>query len=57
MGTTVATNALLEKKGANVVLVTNKGMKDLLVIGDQSRPKLFELVRISFRQATSSQRA
>ncbi|KAI5734990.1 hypothetical protein M8J77_012901 [Diaphorina citri] len=43
MGTTVATNALLEKKGANVVLVTNKGMKDLLVIGDQSRPKLFEL--------------
>ncbi|KAL1456237.1 hypothetical protein WDU94_000982 [Cyamophila willieti] len=45
MGTTVATNALLEKKGARVVLVTNRGMRDLLVIGDQARPKLFELVR------------
>uniref|UniRef100_A0A8D9F168 5-oxoprolinase n=1 Tax=Cacopsylla melanoneura TaxID=428564 RepID=A0A8D9F168_9HEMI len=43
MGTTVATNALLEKKGAKVVLVTNRGMRDLLVIGDQARPKLFEL--------------
>ena len=43
MGTTVATNALLERKGAPVLFVTNRGFSDLLQIGDQSRPKLFEL--------------
>jgi 5-oxoprolinase (ATP-hydrolysing) len=43
MGTTVATNALLERKGAPVLLVTNRGFKDLLRIGNQARPKLFEL--------------
>ncbi|KAL2435301.1 5-oxoprolinase [Exophiala dermatitidis] len=43
MGTTVATNALLERKGAKSALLTTKGFKDLLSIGDQSRPKIFDL--------------
>ncbi|XP_075165148.1 5-oxoprolinase [Haematobia irritans] len=43
MGTTVATNALLERKGDPVVLVVNKGFHDLLYIGNQARPKIFEL--------------
>jgi len=43
MGTTVATNALLERKGAKTVLVTTKGFRDLLQIGNQSRPKIFDL--------------
>lgn len=44
MGTTVATNALLERKGEPMALVINKGFKDLLYIGNQSRPKIFDLV-------------
>jgi 5-oxoprolinase (ATP-hydrolysing) len=44
MGTTVATNALLERKGARSVLVTTKGFRDLLQIGNQSRPVIFDLV-------------
>jgi 5-oxoprolinase (ATP-hydrolysing) len=43
MGTTVATNALLERKGARTLLVTNAGFADLLEIGHQARPKLFDL--------------
>jgi len=43
MGTTVATNALLEKKGAPFGFVVTKGFKDLLEIGDQTRPDLFDL--------------
>lgn len=43
MGTTVATNALLERKGANVCLVTTKGFKDVLAIGNQTRPHIFDL--------------
>ena len=43
MGTTVATNALLERKGARVLLLTNRGLEDLLRIGFQTRPKLFDL--------------
>ncbi|KAL5363113.1 Hydantoinase B/oxoprolinase-domain-containing protein [Aspergillus floccosus] len=43
MGTTVATNALLERKGARSVLFTTKGFRDLLKIGDQSRPNIFDL--------------
>ena len=38
MGTTVATNALLERKGARTALVVTEGFKDLLVIGNQARP-------------------
>ncbi len=43
MGTTVATNALLERKGEATVLVTNSGLGDILRIGYQNRPRLFEL--------------
>lgn len=43
MGTTVATNALLERKGAVVALVTTKGFKDVLKIGNQTRPHIFDL--------------
>lgn len=43
MGTTVATNALLERKGAAVALVTTKGFKDVLRIGNQTRPAIFDL--------------
>jgi N-methylhydantoinase A len=41
-GTTVATNALLERKGAKVAFVTTKGFKDLLYIGRQKRPRLYD---------------
>ena len=43
MGTTVATNALLERKGEKIALVVTKGFKDCLKIGNQSRPKIFDL--------------
>ena len=42
MGTTVATNALLERKGERVVLVTTRGFKDALRIAYQNRPKIFD---------------
>jgi 5-oxoprolinase (ATP-hydrolysing) len=41
MGTTVATNALLERKGERTLLVTTKGFRDVLKIGYQARPKIF----------------
>ncbi|KZR89177.1 hydantoinase B/oxoprolinase family protein [Synechococcus sp. MIT S9508] len=43
LGTTVATNALLEAAGEPVLLVTNRGLEDLLLIGDQHRQHLFAL--------------
>ena len=42
-GTTVATNAALESKGARTVLVTNQGLEDVLLIGRQNRPELYHL--------------
>jgi 5-oxoprolinase (ATP-hydrolysing) len=42
MGTTVATNALLERKGERTALVITRGFADALRIGYQNRPKLFE---------------
>lgn len=42
-GSTVATNALLERKGARTALVTTKGFEDVLVIGRQNRPELYNL--------------
>src|SRR6188508_1165297 len=42
MGTTVATNALLERKGERTVLVITRGFGDALRIGYQNRPRLFE---------------
>ena len=41
-GTTVATNALLEGKGAPIALMTTKGFEDVILIGRQSRPKLYD---------------
>jgi 5-oxoprolinase (ATP-hydrolysing) len=42
MGTTVATNALLERKGEPTVLVTTRGLRDALRIAYQNRPRLFD---------------
>ena len=41
-GTTVATNALLERRGARVALVTNRGLGDVIEIGRQDRPSLYD---------------
>jgi N-methylhydantoinase A len=43
-GSTVATNSLLERRGARVVLVTNRGFEDVIEIGRQDRPQLYALV-------------
>lgn len=43
MGTTVATNALLERKGEPVLLLVNQGFADMARIGNQARPRLFDL--------------
>ncbi|MEX0820562.1 MAG: hydantoinase/oxoprolinase family protein [Rhodothermales bacterium] len=42
-GTTTATNALLERRGARCALVTTKGFRDVLAIGRQNRPHLYDL--------------
>lgn len=42
-GTTVGTNALLERRGAKTALVTTAGFEDVLVIGRQARPALYDL--------------
>src|SRR5215471_8309446 len=42
MGTTVATNALLERKGEPTLLVTTRGFRDALRIGYQERPRIFD---------------
>ncbi len=41
-GSTVATNALLERKGASTALITTRGFKDVLQIGRQNRPELYD---------------
>ncbi len=43
MGTTIATNALLERRGARCALLITRGFRDLLAIGDQTRPDIFAL--------------
>jgi len=43
LGTTLATNALLERRGARTALAITRGFGDLLAIGDQTRPALFAL--------------
>jgi 5-oxoprolinase (ATP-hydrolysing) len=43
MGTTVATNALLERKGERVLMLVNPGFADMARIGNQARPRLFDL--------------
>src|SRR5579864_6945658 len=42
-GTTVGTNTLIERKGARVALVTTAGFEDLIEIGRQNRPRLYDL--------------
>jgi len=42
-GSTVATNAVLERKGARTLYVTNAGLGDVLAIGRQNRPRLYDL--------------
>lgn len=42
VGTTVATNALLERRGARTALIVTEGFADLVSIGDQTRPELFD---------------
>src|ERR1700755_2838663 len=42
-GTTVGTNALLERRGARTALVTTRGFEDVLAIGRQARPALYDL--------------
>lgn len=44
MGTTVATNALLERRGERVALLVTRGFRDLLHVGTQAREDLFDLV-------------
>jgi N-methylhydantoinase A len=44
-GTTVATNALLERKGARTALVTTEGFRDVIEIGRQDRPALYDLTK------------
>jgi N-methylhydantoinase A len=44
LGSTVATNTLLERSGARVSLVTNRGFEDVIEIGRQNRPQLYALV-------------
>ncbi|MBV9283888.1 MAG: hydantoinase/oxoprolinase family protein, partial [Acidimicrobiia bacterium] len=41
-GTTIATNALLERQGASVALVTNRGFADVIEIARQDRPSLYD---------------
>jgi N-methylhydantoinase A len=45
-GSTVATNALLERRGARVVLLTTEGFEDVLEIGRQARPELYDLAPV-----------
>ncbi|HEY1228538.1 MAG TPA: hydantoinase/oxoprolinase family protein, partial [Ramlibacter sp.] len=57
MGTTVATNALLERKGEPTVLVTTRGFRDALRIAYQNRPRLFDrrIAReVGFTQVSTS---
>ena len=42
-GSTVATNAIIERKGARTALITTRGFRDVLLIGRQDRPKLYDL--------------
>lgn len=52
-GKTVATNALLERKGERIEFVTPKGFDDILEIGNQSREKIFDL---KFEKPTTNRR-
>src|SRR5512139_1577717 len=59
MGTTVATNALLERKGEPTLLVTTRGFRDALRIAYQARPRLFDrhivLPELLYREVIEAQ--
>jgi len=42
-GSTIATNAIIERKGARTALITTRGFRDVLLIGRQTRPRLYDL--------------
>src|SRR5699024_9445766 len=42
-GTTVATNALIQRKGGTVAVITTRGFRDLLEVGRQARPRCYDL--------------
>lgn len=52
-GSTVATNALLERKGARTAFVTTRGFEDLIAIGRQNRPELYNLTPLPSRPLVS----
>ena len=54
MGTTVATNALLERRGERMALLVTRGFRDLLHLGTQAREDLFDLVSSSLPAGRSS---
>ena len=54
IGTTIATNALLERKGSTTALLITSGFKDLLEIGNQARPSLFDLSIVKPKQLYAS---
>ena len=54
-GSTVATNALLERKGARTAFLTTEGFEDLLIIGRQNREKLYDLFAPAKRQLVPSE--
>jgi N-methylhydantoinase A len=63
LGTTVATNTLLERSGAEAALVTTAGFRDLIEIGRQTRPSVFDLRKVRpvpliprYRRLTVSER-
>src|SRR5258707_1935434 len=55
-GTTVGTNALLERRGGRVALVTTAGFEDVLEIGRQARPKLYDFFMDRAAPLVSSER-
>ena len=54
-GSTVATNALLERKGARTAFLTTEGFEDLLIIGRQNREKLYDLLAPAKQQLVPSE--
>lgn len=52
-GSTVATNAVLERKGAKTALITNRGFEDLIEIGRQNRDRLYDLKYVKKRPLLS----
>ena len=46
-GTTVGTNALIQRRGGNIAMVTTRGFRDLLEIGRQTRPHMYSLTEDS----------